>query len=121
MINELKNKTDVELGELIYKLKIQLLEMRFNIANGNMNDVHRVKEIKKTIAVAMTVLSQRNVKISFSTHSTQLIKTVDGKQEIKSINNATLIQSEAEKMKNKVTTSEKKETSKTEESSSKGK
>lgn len=93
MIKELQNKTDIELGQLICKLKIQLLELRFKAANGELETTHTAKEIRKTIANAMTVLSQRNVKVSFTTHSTQLIKTVNNKQIINSINNASLISS----------------------------
>ena len=93
MIKELQNKTDIELGQLICKLKIQLLELRFKAANGELETTHTAKEIRKTIANAMTVLSQRNVKVSFTTHSTQLIKTVNNKQVINSINNASLISS----------------------------
>lgn len=85
MIKELRQKTDNELGELISKLKVQLLETRFKMANGELEDIHKRKEIKKTIAMAMTVLSERNIKISFSTFSTQLIKEKNGKQEISSI------------------------------------
>ena len=85
MIKELRQKTDNELGELISKLKVQLLETRFKMANGELEDIHKRKEIKKTIAMAMTVLSERNIKISFSTFSTQLIKEKNGKQQISSI------------------------------------
>lgn len=87
MIKDLRTKTDIELAELITKLKIQLLETRFKMANGDTENIHKRKEIKKTIAKAMTVLSERNVKISFSTFDTQLIKQKDGKQEIKVVNN----------------------------------
>ncbi|MDE7088369.1 MAG: 50S ribosomal protein L29 [Malacoplasma sp.] len=82
MIKDLRTKSDNELGNLISKLKVQLLEMRFKIANGEVEGVHKLKEIRKTIAMAMTVLSERNVKISFSTFNTQLIKEKDGKQQI---------------------------------------
>lgn len=85
MIKDLRKKTDLELGDLISKLKVQLLEMRFKMANGQVNEVHKISGIKKTIAMAMTVLSERNIKISFSTHSIQLIKDNKGKQEIKAI------------------------------------
>lgn len=85
MIKELRTKTDNELGDLISRLKVQLLEMRFKIANGEVEGVHKLKEIRKTIAKAMTVLSERNVKISFSTLNTQLIKEKDGKQQITSL------------------------------------
>lgn len=81
MIKDLRTKTDLELGELITKLKVQLLETRFKIANGEVENTHLQKEIRKTIAKAMTVLSERNVKISFSTFDTQLIKQKGNKQE----------------------------------------
>lgn len=82
MIKDLRTKSDNELGNLISRLKVQLLEMRFKIANGEVEGVHKLKEIRKTIAMAMTVLSERNVKISFSTFNVQLIKEKDGKQQI---------------------------------------
>lgn len=85
MIKDLRNKTDTELGELIAKLKVQLLETRFKMANGELEDISKRKEIRKTIAMAMTVLSERNVKISFSTFDTQLIRVKDGKQQIEAI------------------------------------
>lgn len=73
MISELIKKTDNELGHLILKLKHKLLEMRFRIANGEVEELHKVSEIKKTIARTMTVLTQRGIKISFTTHAIQLI------------------------------------------------
>ena len=85
MIKDLRTKTDNELGSLISKLKTQLLEMRFKIANGEVEGLHKQKEIRKTIAMAMTVLSERNVKISFSTYSTQLIKRKGKTQQITSL------------------------------------
>lgn len=85
MIKELMKKSDVELGELISTLKIQLLEYRFKMANGEVEDLHKIKETKKMIAMAMTVLSQRNIEVSFTTHTIQLIKKTDKKQEIKAI------------------------------------
>lgn len=85
MIKELRTKTDTELAEYIGKLKFQLLQIRFDVANGKIEDSYKCKEIRKTIAMAMTVLSERNVKISFTTFDTQLITKKDGKQQIKSI------------------------------------
>lgn len=85
MIKELMKKSDVELGELISTLKVQLLEYRFKMANGEVEGLHKIKETKKMIAMAMTVLSQRNIEVSFTTHTIQLIKKTDKKQEIKSI------------------------------------
>lgn len=82
MIKELRTKTDQELGKLISDLKLRLLEMRFKLANGSTDDMHKMREVKKTIAIAMTILSERGIKVSFSTFDTQLIKKVNDKQEI---------------------------------------
>lgn len=95
MIKDLRKKTDLELGDLISKLKIQLLEMRFKMANGQVNEVHKISGIKKTIAMAMTVLGERNIKVSFSTHSIQLIKNNKGKQEINAIKVSSLATDES--------------------------
>lgn len=75
MIKEIRNKSDVEIADLISKLKTQLLEIRFNHANGETSSINKVKEIKKVIAQGLTVLSERNVKLSFTTHETRIIKS----------------------------------------------
>lgn len=111
MIKDLRKKTDLELGDLISKLKVQLLEMRFKMANGQVNEVHKISGIKKTIAMAMTVLSERNIKVSFSTHSIQLIKDNKGKQEIKAIKISSLASEEPKTVK-KTTSSKTNETKK---------
>lgn len=85
MIKDLRKKTDIELGELISSLKVQLLEYRFKMANGDVEDLHKISAIRKMIATAMTVLSERNIKVSFTTHSIQLIKVEKGKQQINAI------------------------------------
>lgn len=85
MIKELRTKTDIELGELISKLKIQLLEMRFKIAAGEIEGLHKVSEIKKTIAMAMTVLSERNIEVAFTINSIQLIDRKEKQQKIQAI------------------------------------
>lgn len=112
MIKDLRKKTDLELGDLISKLKVQLLEMRFKMANGQVNEVHKISGIKKTIAIAMTVLSERNIKVSFSTHSIQLIKENKGKQEIKAIKISSLATSEPKSTKKVVSSSQKNDESK---------
>lgn len=82
MIKDLRVKKDIELAELITKLKTQLLEIRFKVANGENKEPHTAREIKKTIAIAMTVLSERKAKLSYTAYQTRIIKlNKDGKQE----------------------------------------
>ncbi len=58
--NELRKKTDFELIEIVRKLKSQLLEVRFKIANGD-DENSNVNQIKKTIARSLTILNERDV------------------------------------------------------------
>ena len=58
--NELRKKTDFELIEIVRKLKSQLLEVRFKIANGD-DENSNVNQIKKTIARSLTILNEREV------------------------------------------------------------
>lgn len=73
MIKELKLKTDQELAILFNSLKLQLLQMRFKQASGEAKGLHKLKEIRKTIARVLTVLSQRQIKISSTVFGIQLI------------------------------------------------
>ncbi|MGL4950686.1 MAG: 50S ribosomal protein L29 [Mycoplasma sp.] len=61
MINDLRKKTNAELAELIAKCKEQLLQIRFNIANGEAEKLHVIPEIRKTIAKSLTILNERSI------------------------------------------------------------
>lgn len=61
---ELRTKTNEELCDLVIKCKEQLLQIRFNIANGEAEKLHTIKEIKKTIARSLTILNERNSNIN---------------------------------------------------------
>lgn len=78
MIKELRNKSNKELGELVVMMKSKLLEYRFRTASGELNGTHKIKMVKKTIAIALTVLSERNIKISLSSNDHSLIEVKDG-------------------------------------------
>lgn len=56
---DLRKKSNAELAELITKCKQQLLEIRFNVANGEAEKLHVISDIKKTIARSLTILNER--------------------------------------------------------------
>lgn len=56
---DLRKKSNAELAELITKCKQQLLEIRFNVANGEAEKLHVISGIKKTIARSLTILNER--------------------------------------------------------------
>lgn len=63
---DLRTKTNDELAEIVSRLKGQLLEIRFKVANGEQDKFHVIKEIRRTIAVALTILNERDVVIHFN-------------------------------------------------------
>lgn len=78
----LKLKSDTALAELILDLKFNLLKMRFKLAQGeDIRDVSKFKKIRKTIAIIMTIFSERKIKISFSPNALQLCKQIDSKKQ----------------------------------------
>lgn len=61
---DLRKKSDEELAQIVVKLKAQLLEIRFSVANGEQEKLHTIVEIKKTIARVFTILNERNTIVS---------------------------------------------------------
>ncbi|MGL4951763.1 MAG: 50S ribosomal protein L29 [Mycoplasma sp.] len=61
MTKDLRKKTNAELAELISKCKQQLLQIRFNVANGEVEKLHVIPEIRKTIARSLTILNERSI------------------------------------------------------------
>jgi large subunit ribosomal protein L29 len=85
MNKELRTKTNEELCSLIMRLKLQLLESRFRMANGELEKTNILSEIRKTIARAMTILTQRHIKLSIGVHGITMYNTQT--KEVKSITN----------------------------------
>ncbi len=85
MVNDLRKKSNKELGDLIIKLKNQLLEYRFKAAVGQLEKTHKIKIVKKTIAVSFSILNERNVNLSISSHDYSLIEVKEGKTTTTSI------------------------------------
>ncbi len=90
MINELRKKSNKELGNLIIQMKAQLLEYRFKAASGSLEKTHQVKLAKKTIAMSYTILRERNVDLIISSTDHALVEYKDGKRIITSINDDTV-------------------------------
>ncbi len=59
-INDIRSKTDKELFGMINKLKAELLALRFQIATGQLDTPHEIKNVKKDIARVYTVIAEHN-------------------------------------------------------------
>ncbi len=68
--SELREKSREELLELISELKGKLLALRFEAATGQLQETHLPKATKKDIALAFTVLKEKETGIVIETKKT---------------------------------------------------
>ena len=57
---ELRNMTAEELNGKLKELKEQLFNLRFQHAINQLDNPHKIEDVKKDIARAMTVLHEKN-------------------------------------------------------------
>ncbi|MBE3550188.1 50S ribosomal protein L29 [Brockia lithotrophica] len=58
---DLRKLTDEEIAAKIRELKEELFRLRFQQAMGQLDKPHRLKEVKKDIARAKTILREREL------------------------------------------------------------
>ena len=61
-IDDFRGKTADELGEQLAKLKKEQFNLRFQRANGQLENTGRVREVRKSIARIETVLTEQRRK-----------------------------------------------------------
>ena len=61
---ELRQKENNELLELLDQSREKLRQLRFDLASGKVKNVAEIKETKKTIARILTILKERELKNS---------------------------------------------------------
>ena len=57
---EMKKMSDAELDAKLKELKTELFNLRFQHAINQLDNPHRIGEVKKDIARVMTVLNEKN-------------------------------------------------------------
>jgi len=62
--NELRNLTTAEIEQKIAGFKEELFNLRFQLATGQLDNPTRIRDVRKEIARAKTVLRQRELGIS---------------------------------------------------------
>lgn len=60
---DLKELTSVELEERIGELKEELFNLRFQLATGQLENPMRIREVRRSIARAKTIVRARELKI----------------------------------------------------------
>ncbi|MBM7646867.1 large subunit ribosomal protein L29 [Scopulibacillus daqui] len=61
--NEVRKLTTAEVEQQVKTLKEELFNLRFQLATGQLENPARIREVKKAIARAKTVLRERELKI----------------------------------------------------------
>jgi len=61
-IADLRKKKVTELDQLLVSFRNQLRETRFDVQANQLSKVHRVNELKKSIAKVMTIKHERALK-----------------------------------------------------------
>ncbi|MBP2002641.1 large subunit ribosomal protein L29 [Paenibacillus shirakamiensis] len=62
--NELRNLTTVEIEQKITGFKEELFNLRFQLATGQLDNPTRIRDVRKEIARAKTVLHERQLGIT---------------------------------------------------------
>jgi large subunit ribosomal protein L29 len=62
--NELRNLTTAEVEQKTKSLKEELFNLRFQLATGQLDNPTRIREVRKAIARAKTVLHERELGIN---------------------------------------------------------
>jgi len=63
-VKEYRNMTTAEIEQKINALKEELFNLRFQLATGQLENPGRIKEVRKGIARAKTVLRERELGIN---------------------------------------------------------
>jgi large subunit ribosomal protein L29 len=62
--NEIRNLTTAEIEQKVTSLKEELFNLRFQLATGQLDNPTRIRDIRKGIARAKTVLRERELGIN---------------------------------------------------------
>ncbi|MDK2821202.1 MAG: large subunit ribosomal protein [Clostridia bacterium] len=60
--NEIRDLTTEELNQKVKELKQELFNLRFQLATGQVDNPMRIREVKRNIARAKTIIRERELK-----------------------------------------------------------
>ncbi|EST10651.1 50S ribosomal protein L29 [Sporolactobacillus kofuensis] len=60
---EIRNLTTAEVEENVKSLKEELFNLRFQLATGQLENPARIREVRKSIARAKTILRERELNV----------------------------------------------------------
>ncbi|ADX97964.1 50S ribosomal protein L29 [Mycoplasma suis] len=81
MLKELRETDTESLKSMLFKLKVKLLEYRFQLAQGALKNTSLIKLTKRTIAQILTILHERKERFSNQDFARFLKQAEEEKQE----------------------------------------
>lgn len=63
---DLRGRTPDELKEFVREKEAEILKLKFQKATGQLENVHRVREVKREIARARTIQTQKQAQMAAS-------------------------------------------------------
>lgn len=59
--NDIRNLSTTEIQGKVQELKVELFNLRFQLATGQLENTSRIKDVRKTIARMLTILREREL------------------------------------------------------------
>ncbi|MGL4624191.1 MAG: 50S ribosomal protein L29 [Culicoidibacterales bacterium] len=59
--NDIRNLSTAEIQGKVQELKVELFNLRFQLATGQLENTSRIKDVRKTIARMLTILREREL------------------------------------------------------------
>lgn len=78
-IVELRDMTDDELEEMLENDREEIFNLRFQLASARLEDVSRIRHVRREIAQLETVLRMRELAVETALEQPQVQEAVDGK------------------------------------------
>ena len=60
-VNDIRDMSTGELNQKLASLKEELFNLRFQLATGQLENPMRIKEVKKTIARVLTIITEKEM------------------------------------------------------------
>ncbi len=79
-IVELREMTDDELEEMLENDREEIFNLRFQLASARLEDVSRIRHVRREIAQLETVLRMRELAVDSALYQPQVQEVVEGKE-----------------------------------------
>ncbi|UCG25928.1 MAG: 50S ribosomal protein L29, partial [Chloroflexota bacterium] len=79
-IVELRDMSDDQIEELLENAREEIFNLRFQHASARLEDVMRVRHVRREVAQLETVLRMRQLAIEEAAQALEVVKAIDGQE-----------------------------------------